>query len=271
MKKLSVVLVVVLFIAACGELPEDSGPWAITAELDEMTGITTNTAQLVRDIQGGFAFIELACSGDPNQARYEILTQTTTLPDTADAIEIEQAFLPPGFEELEALYSLSNPAGFFNLTIRVDQQPAEELELFPRTFRNGFSISRETDDIDLSALLNADKVLLRFTTLPNNFSTENTISIDQSSSQIRRFINSYCVADDVEASAPEGASQELGDMSETIEFGDDSSDFAFDRECDDPRFEGDGMAILTTDDNLLRDATDCREAFESGLVRLKNN
>ncbi|MCI5045334.1 MAG: hypothetical protein MRY72_11610 [Aquisalinus sp.] len=55
---------------------------------------------------------------------------------------------------------------------------------------------------------------------------------------------------------------------QSIDFGDDSSEWANDGECDDPRFEGDGMAILNIDDDILRDATDCREAYEAGTIRL---
>lgn len=55
-----------------------------------------------------------------------------------------------------------------------------------------------------------------------------------------------------------------------VDFGDDSSDWAHDGECDDPRFTGPGMtttALLAED--ILRDATDCRRAFEAGRIRLE--
>ena len=53
-----------------------------------------------------------------------------------------------------------------------------------------------------------------------------------------------------------------------IDFGDDSSVFANDGECDDPRFEGEGMAFASFDEYLARDASDCRTAFEAGTITL---
>ncbi len=56
---------------------------------------------------------------------------------------------------------------------------------------------------------------------------------------------------------------------QTIHFGNDSSKWAKDGECDDPRFVGEGMtktALLPQD--TARDATDCRAAFERGTIRL---
>ena len=53
-------------------------------------------------------------------------------------------------------------------------------------------------------------------------------------------------------------------------FGDDSSDWADDGECDDPRFVGPGMTrTMLLDEDAHADATDCREAFEAGRVRLR--
>ncbi|MEQ8954142.1 MAG: hypothetical protein RL120_08410 [Gammaproteobacteria bacterium] len=51
-----------------------------------------------------------------------------------------------------------------------------------------------------------------------------------------------------------------------IDFGDNSSVFANDGECDDPRFEGDGMAFVSFDDDRGKDADDCRAAFEAGTI-----
>lgn len=51
-----------------------------------------------------------------------------------------------------------------------------------------------------------------------------------------------------------------------IDFGDDSSEWAKDEECDDPRFSGHGMAGALSDENILRDATDCRNAFNDGTI-----
>jgi hypothetical protein len=50
-------------------------------------------------------------------------------------------------------------------------------------------------------------------------------------------------------------------------FGDDSSQWANDGECDDPRFSGDGMAATLLDEDTMRDATDCRILYNSGRIR----
>ncbi len=59
---------------------------------------------------------------------------------------------------------------------------------------------------------------------------------------------------------------------EGIDFGDDSSMWANDGECDDPRFVGPGM----TDTQLLEsdrghDATDCIEAYRAGRIQLRES
>jgi hypothetical protein len=51
-----------------------------------------------------------------------------------------------------------------------------------------------------------------------------------------------------------------------IDFGDDSSEWANDGECDDPRFEGSGSAAETLDSDILKDATDCQAAHNAGTV-----
>lgn len=56
-----------------------------------------------------------------------------------------------------------------------------------------------------------------------------------------------------------------------IEFGDNSSAWANDGECDDPRFSGDGMASVTVEDDRLHDANDCRNLFEQGAISLSAN
>jgi hypothetical protein len=56
---------------------------------------------------------------------------------------------------------------------------------------------------------------------------------------------------------------------QTVEFGDDSSDFARDGECDDRRFFGATMAPGGLDaDNVGRDATDCKRGYQSGALRV---
>lgn len=55
----------------------------------------------------------------------------------------------------------------------------------------------------------------------------------------------------------------------TIDFGNDSGDWANDGECDDMRFAGPGMTTTPLlQDDIMRDATDCRTAFEAGLLGL---
>ena len=54
-----------------------------------------------------------------------------------------------------------------------------------------------------------------------------------------------------------------------IDFGDDSSEWANDGECDDPRFVGSNMAEVLLDEDTGKDATDCRAAFEQGLIGLR--
>jgi hypothetical protein len=55
-----------------------------------------------------------------------------------------------------------------------------------------------------------------------------------------------------------------------VDFGDDDSRWARDGECDDPRFEGDGMAATLLEEDLLHDATDCRKLFDAQRIRLKS-
>lgn len=54
-----------------------------------------------------------------------------------------------------------------------------------------------------------------------------------------------------------------------INFGDDTSVWANDAECDDPRFEGPGAADVLLADDLYRDATDCLKLLQAGLVRYR--
>ncbi|MEQ9316577.1 MAG: hypothetical protein RLN72_12055 [Henriciella sp.] len=53
-----------------------------------------------------------------------------------------------------------------------------------------------------------------------------------------------------------------------IDFGDDSSLWSNDGECDDPRFEGAGSASSLDDADIMADATDCKAAFLAGSVTL---
>ena len=54
-----------------------------------------------------------------------------------------------------------------------------------------------------------------------------------------------------------------------LDFGNDSSEWSEDGQCDDPSFEGPGMAAIVNDDDLLSDASDCRDAFAAGQVWLR--
>lgn len=53
------------------------------------------------------------------------------------------------------------------------------------------------------------------------------------------------------------------------DFGDNTSTWADDGECDDPRFEGDGAAATLLDEDRGHDAADCRALFEAGRVALR--
>ena len=61
-------------------------------------------------------------------------------------------------------------------------------------------------------------------------------------------------------------------MAQSIDFGNDSSEWSNDGECDDPRFEGPGMTLTPLlDEDILSDATDCRTAFEAGRLTLRGD
>ncbi len=54
-----------------------------------------------------------------------------------------------------------------------------------------------------------------------------------------------------------------------IDFGDDASMWANDGQCDDKRFTGPGMTpTILLDSDIGHDATDCRTAFEAGMLEL---
>ncbi len=63
--------------------------------------------------------------------------------------------------------------------------------------------------------------------------------------------------------------QNRGEMPDRRDFGDDSSEYANDGDCDDTRFVGDrgGSAIENSDSHVRHDATDCRTRFNQGLIR----
>jgi hypothetical protein len=55
-----------------------------------------------------------------------------------------------------------------------------------------------------------------------------------------------------------------------VDFGDDSSAWARDDECDDPRFEGEGSAETLLDEDTYHDATDCRTLLAQGRISLRD-
>ncbi len=57
-------------------------------------------------------------------------------------------------------------------------------------------------------------------------------------------------------------------LAQAPDFGADTSPWANDGECDDPRFTGPGMATTTVESDRMADATDCRSAFQAGTVQL---
>jgi hypothetical protein len=81
--------------------------------------------------------------------------------------------------------------------------------------------------------------------------------------------DAYSDATDCESLVSQGRiALRSGVAKDGIDFGNDSSTWAHDGECDDPRFEGEGVASYLVDKDLYRDATDCRNLFNKGLVRL---
>jgi len=55
----------------------------------------------------------------------------------------------------------------------------------------------------------------------------------------------------------------------SIDFGDDESEWARDGECDDPRFEGAGMAATLVEADAYHDATDCRTLLGRQRISLR--
>ena len=54
----------------------------------------------------------------------------------------------------------------------------------------------------------------------------------------------------------------LNAYAQNVSFGDNSSDWANDGECDDPRFAGSGVADILLDEDRGHDANDCRSALK---------
>ena len=58
-------------------------------------------------------------------------------------------------------------------------------------------------------------------------------------------------------------------LAQAPNFGDDSSQWSQDGECDDPRFQGTGMASTLIDADRFSDATDCRDLYNLGRITLR--
>ena len=59
------------------------------------------------------------------------------------------------------------------------------------------------------------------------------------------------------------------DVEESDEFGNNTSGYAHDGECDDPRFYGSGMASVLSDNDIANDAADCRQQYIQGNIYWK--
>lgn len=57
---------------------------------------------------------------------------------------------------------------------------------------------------------------------------------------------------------------------EAFDFGDNTSEFADDNECDDMRFEGLGMASNVGPDSIGHDANDCSRFCDAGVIAVRN-
>ena len=73
-----------------------------------------------------------------------------------------------------------------------------------------------------------------------------------------------------QGNVPTNTSNSGSVSSSHIQWGDDSSKYARDGECDDKRFTGPGMtATPLLDSDIQHDATDCRVSFEQGRLQLR--
>lgn len=72
---------------------------------------------------------------------------------------------------------------------------------------------------------------------------------------------------------PSGASSSVSlvSSSDGIEWGDNTSQWANDGECDDPRFIGEGAHSLNVDEDRYHDAADCQRLYEQGQIVLASN
>ncbi len=56
-----------------------------------------------------------------------------------------------------------------------------------------------------------------------------------------------------------------------VNFGNNTSEWAFDGECDDPRFVGQGMAATLLSEDAFADASDCRSLYQKGMIVLRGS
>lgn len=61
----------------------------------------------------------------------------------------------------------------------------------------------------------------------------------------------------------------VGGGADSIEWGDDTSEYARDGECDDDRFAGPAVSAVMLDEDRYHDATDCRAAYLAGRIYLR--
>ncbi len=67
-----------------------------------------------------------------------------------------------------------------------------------------------------------------------------------------------------------GTPSNSGNTTSHIQWGDDSSKYSKDGECDDKRFAGAGMTTTPLlDSDIQHDATDCRAAYNAGRLTLR--
>lgn len=77
------------------------------------------------------------------------------------------------------------------------------------------------------------------------------------------------VSNDDRSSDDDASSSESNDAAASlIAWGDDSGEYANDDECDDARFHANGDSVTYKRQHVLHDATDCRNAFQAGTIRL---
>lgn len=98
----------------------------------------------------------------------------------------------------------------------------------------------------------------------NRFVSTSGPSATQLDSNIKRD------ATDCRKAYEQGRVKLRADRAIAIIWGDDDSEFARDGECDDMRFEGEGLTSTELSrQDVKRDASDCRTAYETGKIQLR--